>query len=299
MPRSPRRPPQLTNKIFRGGRAVSRGLLTKADLRSSAWRPLFRGVYADRALVLRHDHRCRAAARFVLPAEALIAGQSAAHLYGIRSRRPDEPVEVLLPRGTRFGPVHGVQVHVAQLPTNDVRRRDGLKITSPLRTCWDLVQWLDLVDAVSYLDSFAAQRLITPAELAEYARARSLVRGWRKVIRAVALMDPAAESPQESRLRVRLVLAGLPRPVSQFVIERSGTFVARVDLAWPELRVAVEYDGLWHAAEDQFHRDRRRLNQVLGSDWTVLHLTSQRMRDDFDGFVAELRAALASARRRR
>ncbi len=92
---------------------------------------------------------------------------------------------------------------------------------------------------------------------------------------------PGRRVAQESRLRVRLVLAGLPRPVVQYVIERNGAFLARVDLAWPQQRVAVEYDGLWHAAEEQIHYDRRRLNKLLGADWLVLHVTAKRLRDDF------------------
>jgi very-short-patch-repair endonuclease len=111
------------------------------------------------------------------------------------------------------------------------------------------------------------------------------------------LVDPGAESVQESRLRVRLVLAGLPRPVTQFVVERDGRFVARLDLAWPDLRVAVEYDGLWHGDPEQFHRDRRRLNRLLGEDWIVLHVTARRFREDFGGFLAELHHALRTRTR--
>ena len=68
---------------------------------------------------------------------------------------------------------------------------------------------------------------------------------------------------------MRLVLAGLPAPVTQLVVGRVGRFVARLDLAWPHLKVAVEYDGLWHDDPEQFHRDRRRLNRLLGEDWIV------------------------------
>jgi very-short-patch-repair endonuclease len=81
--------------------------------------------------------------------------------------------------------------------------------------------------------------------------------------------------------------------VSQYVIERYGAFVARVDLAWPRWRVAVEYDGEWHGDPDQLHRDRARLNRLLTTDdWLVLHVTARRLREDFDGIVAEIRAAL-------
>ncbi|MGW3811912.1 hypothetical protein [Micromonospora sp. NPDC005113] len=59
----------------------------------------------------------------------------------------------------------------------------------------------------------------------------------------------------------------------------------------------MEYDGLWHDDPEQFHRERRRLNRLLGDDWIVVHVTAKRLRDDFDGFLAEVRAALRARSR--
>ncbi len=144
------------------------------------------------------------------------------------------------------------------------------------------------------IDVLLSRRLTDVSALRGYALARVGRRGWRAMLRAVELAGVGAESPQESRARVRLVLAGLPRPRTQWVVSDWGRFVARLDLAWPDYRVAVEYDGLWHDDPDQFHADRRRLNQLVGGDWIILHLTAKRLREDFDGFVAEVRAALRS-----
>ncbi|MET8350284.1 MULTISPECIES: hypothetical protein [unclassified Micromonospora] len=58
MPKAPRRPPQLRGRVFRGSVAVSQGLLTRNDLRSSAWRPLFRDVHADAQVKFTHLTRC-------------------------------------------------------------------------------------------------------------------------------------------------------------------------------------------------------------------------------------------------
>ncbi|MFF5173117.1 endonuclease domain-containing protein [Micromonospora sp. NPDC000089] len=176
----------------------------------------------------------------------------------------------------------------------DVRDRAGLLVTAVPRTCWDLARWLDVVEAVTIIDGLLARRMVDVPTLREYALARAGQRGWRSLLRAVDLADAGAESPQESRTRVRLVLAGLPRPQTQWVVANGARFVARLDLAWPEFRVAVEYDGLWHDDPEQFHRDRRRLNQLLGGDWIVLHVTGKRLREDFDGFLAEVRGALRS-----
>ncbi|MFJ6197777.1 hypothetical protein [Micromonospora sp. NPDC092111] len=315
MPKAPRRPPQLRGRIFRGSVAVSRGLLTRNDLRSTAWRPLFRDVYADARLQVTHRHRCTAVARWLLPPGAAIAGRSAAALFGVGSVPPDDPVDVLVPRpaagvcrqdrrpppgltgdptvvGRRRGPAAGLGVHHADLAAEDIVDRAGMLVTSPARTCWDLARWLDVVEAVVVIDALLARRLTDVAALREYALARAGQRGWRSLLRAVDLADPGAESPPESRTRVRLVLAGLPRPETQWVVTAGGRFVARLDLAWPQFKVAVEYDGLWHGDPEQFHRDRRRLNRLLGGEWIVLHVTARRLREDFAGFLAEVRAAL-------
>jgi len=93
-------------------------------------------------------------------------------------------------------------------------------------------------------------------------------------------------------LRVRLVLGGLPKPVAQGEVRVASGLILHPDLAWHEWRVAVEYDGHWHADPDQLHRDRRRLNQLVIAGWTVLHVTSRRLQNDFPAFLREVKSAL-------
>ncbi|MEU8131248.1 hypothetical protein AB0B68_28885 [Micromonospora sp. NPDC049049] len=283
MPKAPRRPPQLRGRVFRGSTAVSRGLLTRNELRSSAWRPLFRDVYADAQIAVTHTIRCTAIGRWLVPPGAAIAGRAAAGLYGCAKSSASEPVDVLVPTATRIGPTAGIRVHHGEIDSGDTVDRAGVTVTSPARTCWDLARWLDVIEAVVVIDAMLANRLTTTPALREYALSRAGRRGWRSLLRAVDLADAGAESPQESRTRVGLVSAGLPRPETQWVVAEQGRFVARLDLAWPQFKVAVEYDGLWHDDPEQFHRDRQRLNRLLGGDWIVLHLTAKRLRDDLTG----------------
>ncbi|HEX6968661.1 MAG TPA: hypothetical protein VF174_07630 [Micromonosporaceae bacterium] len=297
MPVPPRRPPQLRGRVFRGSQAIARGLLTKNELRSSAWRSLFRDIYIDAQVPVSHRVRCTAAARWLIPEHAAIAGRAAAALYGATEVALDDPIDIIVPRGTRFGPVAGLRVHTSRMAPDDVTKRDGIAVTTPHRTCWDLARWLDVVEAVAVTDALMARRLVTVDSLREYALSRAGDRGWRRTLRVADLVDGGAESPQESRLRVRLVLAGLPKPWTQYVVsDENGRFVARLDLAWPEFKVGVEYDGVWHNDAEQFHRDRRRLNRLLTADWIVLYVTARRLREDFAGVVSEIRAALRSRR---
>ncbi|MBM0232381.1 hypothetical protein JNW91_11190 [Micromonospora sp. STR1_7] len=230
----------------------------------------------------------------MLPPGAVITGRSAAALYGAGSVAAHEPLDVLVPAGQRFGPVSGLVVHTGTIAATDVAVREDIPLTTPTRTCWDLAQWLQTEEAVAIVDRLAHQRLVALPQLLSDARTHVGKRGWKRMMRVAELADAGAESAPESRLRVRIVLAGLPTPVTQFIVERDGRFVARLDLAWPHLKVAVEYDGLWHHDPEQFHRDRRRLNRLIGDDWIVLHVTAKRFREDFEGFLNELRHALRS-----
>ncbi len=101
------------------------------------------------------------------------------------------------------------------------------------------------------------------------------LRGVRLARRALELSHPAAESPQESRLRLVLTDAGLD-PVPQYVVQDAfGAFLARVDLALPAARVAIEYDGRdAHLSPEAFIRDRQRQNLLIAAGWTVLRFTA-------------------------
>jgi very-short-patch-repair endonuclease len=106
------------------------------------------------------------------------------------------------------------------------------------------------------------------------------------------LADGLAGSPQETRLRLLLHRSALPRPVAQYTVRAGGRFVARVDFAWPEHRIALEYEGLWHGkAHQQVIADRRRLNDLTAAGWLVLFVTAADLRDP-TRLLARLRTAL-------
>lgn len=288
-------PEALSGKVFRGQDAIKAGLATPESLRGSGWHRLFRGIYADATVEVTHRLRCVAAAAFLLPPSGVFAGRSALTLIGPGLASEADPVEVLVPPEERFGPVNGVRIHTGTVPANRIRRSGTLRLTNPLQTCWHLTQWLDVVEAVVLLDRALAAGVVIEPELLKLSADQRGGRGSRRFDRAVSLADPAAESPPESRLRVRLLLAGLPRPEVNYRVFGDRGFVARVDLAWPGLRIAVEYDGLWHVGSAaRMHQDRGRLNRLVSEGWLVLHVTSYRLRNDFDGVVAEIWAAIRS-----
>jgi hypothetical protein len=236
-------------------------------------------VYADAALPVDHGLMARAAA-LVIPATAAITGRSAAWLWGARIAGPDDAVDVVVTPRHRPGPINGLRVRVCELESDETAIAAGTRITLPLRTAWEVAMRDDVENAVVVLDALAAAGRVSGPELARYVAARRGRRGWRIAEGVFGLVDGRSESPQESRLRIRLRLAGLPPPTPQYVVRSDdGQFIARVDLAWPEAKVAVEYDGQWHAEPGQLARDRRRLNALLAHGWCVHHVTARDMHD--------------------
>ncbi|TFV89109.1 DUF559 domain-containing protein [Blastococcus sp. CT_GayMR16] len=231
-------------------------------------------MYADAALPDTHETAV-AGATLIIPPSAVFAGRSAAYLLGAESLAPaSTPVEVIVPETDRFGPVTGLRIRRTLLPEHDVRSVRRILCTTPVRTALDLARFEDLMESVPALDVLLARGLVNAEQLSEEAATLTSGRGTCRARRAVALADGRAESPPESRLRVILRRAGLT-PEPQYVIcDPDGNFIARVDLAFPEHRVAVEYDGAWHGRPGQLARDRKRLNALVAAGWTVLHVTA-------------------------
>ncbi|WP_406078092.1 DUF559 domain-containing protein [Micromonospora sp. NBC_00858] len=310
MPPRPHRPLALAWQVFRGSDVIRQGLVTRHQLRGASWVRLRHDVYADARLDRDHELACRAAA-LRLPAEALIAGPSSAYLHGIEHAAGfDDDVHVLVPRTARVDSQRGLRVHLlsdsaptfpvlgeaALPPTAPPARRapPTLRRTDPASAAWEAAAWLEPLRAVTIVDSLLGVGLTSRSALAAVATANAERPGGRRANWVFDLADPGAQSPPESQLRVRLVLGGLPRPVAQHPIRLSGGLVLHPDLAWPEFRVAVEYDGRWHADPEQLHRDRQRLNLLVGAGWLVLHVTSRRLQNDFPAVLAEVRSALIS-----
>ncbi|WP_174527824.1 hypothetical protein [Micromonospora maritima] len=166
--------------------------------------------------------------------------------------------------------------------------------TDPATCAWETAVWAEPVKAVGIIDGLLRTGSVGRAQLAGEA-ARNVGRpGGRRATWVFGLTDGLAQSPPESHLRVRLMFAGLPRPVAQHPVRVSTGLVLHPDLAWPEFRVAVEYDGQWHSDADRMHLDRRRLNQLVEAGWLVLHVTGRRLRREFPALVREIRAALVA-----
>ncbi len=245
-------------------------------------RRALRGVYV--ATQLGDSIPLRAAClKLAVPADAVICDRHAGWLAGAEMvLAPNEhldlqPLAVFLPagRGRRLRNSLTDSGERNLLP-RDVTEIDGVRVTTPLRTAWDLgrLQKRDRaiagLDAMLRLGEFSRDELLAGVERFRGMR-------WVTQLRRLApLSDARAESPGESVLRLRWLDCPIPPPVPQVEVWQDGHLFARLDLGNEDLLFAAEYDGAeWHTSEDQHTRDRfrrERLDDTHG--WTVRTLTS-------------------------
>lgn len=291
MARRPVVPAELKNGPFTLDEALAAGL-TRRQLQGSTWRRIGTGVYVWAGLPETPSMILRAVQRRI-PAEAALSGLTAAWVHGL-DVSPHDRLEATIPDGCGVSALAGISVRRAALPPGDVVEREGIRVTSPLRTAADLGIRPPLVEAVVVADMALQRRLVDLADLRAYAAAHSCRRGIAQLRRVIELAEPATESPMETRLRLLLVLAGLPRPKVQVPLEDSrGRFLGRPDLYYPAQRLGLEYDGGTHRAS--MADDNRRQNRLLSAGFRLLRFTAGDVLRSPDLVVAQVRTALRAA----
>ena len=248
-----------------------------------------RGQYAwtrlahDAMLALR-------AAQERMPGCFAFSGPTAGWLSGL-DYAPCTPIEVTVPRGIGVRARAGLIVRRAFLTEADITIRRGLRVTSALRTVCDLGSRKDLVESVIALDMALHAGLINLPTLMAFVQAHRGQKGVKRLRRAVGLAEPAAESPMETRLRLVIVRARLPRPRAQAKLyDDAGGFIAKVDLYYPDRRLAIEYDGEGH--KDRVIPDMRRQNALVNAGYHILRFTAPDIRLP-TSVIAQVRRARA------
>lgn len=272
--------------VFRGTEAISRRVLTRGQLRWN-YRAIHRDVYLPKN-VTRSLHDNIYAAWLWSRQKGVIAGRAAAALHGAKWVDDFTPVELI---GQFNHPPPGIIVRRERVNTDEVEERAGLLVTSLARTAFDLARHLPRGVAVANLDALAGATGLTAADIAPLTVRHKGARGVRQCQTALSLMDGGAQSPKESWLRLVLIDAGLPRPVTQIEVrDLDGSLVAYLDMGWDEPMVAVEYDGDQHRMDRrQYVKDIRRSEIVARLGWHVIRVIND---DRRDVVVRRVRAAL-------
>jgi hypothetical protein len=262
---------RASDEPFIGSEALVSGVLNHHQLRSR-YQAVFPNVYVAKHVRLSFEKRVIAAWLWS-NREATIAGAAAAALHGV-SWIDDVPVE-LVHRNAR-APA-GVVTRRDVLLDEEVQMIGGRMVTTPERTAFDIGRRRSLRSAVAQLDSLARVTGLKLDDVVRMSQCHRGARGLRQLETALELVDPGAQSPRESYLRLLLIEAGLPRPQTQIpVVDGDGVAVAYLDLGWAEHMVAVEYDGDHHRADRaQYVKDIRRLEMLERMGWLIIRVVAE------------------------
>ena len=138
----------------------------------------------------------------------------------------------------------GVIQHVGALGEDDVVTMNGVPVTSAPRTAADCMTLFDVEHGVAVVNHFLRRKLTTLEEITERSRFMDSWPGTLNHRVVLGLATPKTESVGEDRTWVLIWRQGLPMPIPQYeVVGDHGQVLARVDFAWPELKVFVEFDG--------------------------------------------------------
>ena len=191
-----------------------------------------------------------------------------------------------------------MRVHRRPLGAHDVVTLEdeggAVRLTSPLRTAWEICALETVADAVALLDGMTRAGHLDPASLGRLVMTTRGQWGSRRVAKVVPLVDGRSESPPESWVRVACARAGLPAPVPQYDVVEGGLWLGRVDFAWPESRLIVEYEGAYHFEELQIQRDDDRYRRLVAAGWRVIRLSAADLRD-MHAVVARIARALEAS----
>jgi very-short-patch-repair endonuclease len=268
---------------FVGSQALKRGALTRRELRTR-YRAVFRDVYIGEDAQLTAASKAHAA---WLSTGATLAGLSAAAVLGTKWLDVSAPAEIV--RADRHGQ-QGIVVRSHRLADDEVRTIRGMRLTTAPRTAFDIGCGLPLADSVPILDALLNATGIKPADVIAVARRHPRARGIRRLGAALELADGGSESPQETRLRLLLIGAGLPKPETQIEFRE---LHIRVDMGWREWKVAVEYDGIQHW-DNRYQRswDIERIALLEAAGWSVVRVSAEMMSRP-NAIVERVKAKLA------
>jgi hypothetical protein len=234
--------------------------------------------------------RARAALDISVPG-SYISHQTAAELWGGLVPACSD-VHVTVPGEAPRTRRQGIKAHSTRGSTK-TSTLQGLAIASPTQTFLDLACSLDLVELVVLGDSLVKAKRVTPEDLVA-AASEWVGNGVVRARRAARFARKGVDSPKETRLRMLLVLAGLPEPTVNVIIRNpDGSWRMRFDLSYPGLKLIIEYDGRQYAENSgQWRRDLSRREELDGLGWRLIVVTSDDLRDAPEAVLNRVRDAL-------
>ena len=285
----PRQRPYQPGRPFTLEMGLAAGL-SRRQINGPAFRRVHRGIYVDATTPDNTVTRARGA-KLGLPDDAVFSHWTAWRLW-VPSAPTTSAIHASFGRNA-FTQMDCVDVHRFTYPVDAVFRH-GLPITSAEQTFVHMAVLLDLVDLVGLGDSLVRRSGVTPGQLRRWAREWE-GHGGRRAREAARFVRERVDSLPESRLRMLLVLADLPEPVVNHSVVVDGVERYRLDLAYVDHMVAIEYDGRWHDRPDQRAKDEVRRAELRQMGWTVIVVKADGLFVDPDATLVELSEHLVAA----
>ena len=261
------------------------------DLRTGALQRIWQGIYSRGA----PDDWTRLrgldlSAGAVVP----ICLGTAAALYDFDTENPKD-LHVLNPPHHQLRNADGLVVHRRDgAPMAEVRGRPA---TTPARTAIEVARSLRRPRSLATLDAALRSGTCDRLELARALTKQAGRRGVVVVRELLPLADPRAESPMESEARLVIIDGGLPAPILQYELIDGRGQLRRLDFAWPDYRVAAEYDGMdWHSGADAMLANRNRTSALMDIRWAVVPIVFEDVRRRPDDLVSRIAMQLRHAR---
>lgn len=278
-----------TTNPFTRSRALKSGITSK-QLRGPRFRKLFGCVYIDAGVEQQPVHRVQAAL-LIHKKGAFASHASAGRVYDVPlpPGLAEEHVSVFAAEDRRRR--DGIRNHVVPERTPTMTHR-GVRVSTPAQAFVELSEQLSLVDLVVVGDHLVRRNGLTPEELLAYCSEH----GTPAARAAAGYVRRDVDSPMETRLRMLIVLGGLPEPIVNYkVFWENGRVRYRFDLCYPELKIVVEYDGRQHRADlEQWDHDVERSEWFDDDGWRHLPVFSWGIYKRPDRTLERVHKALAS-----
>lgn len=285
-------------------------------LKHGWWTRLHHGVYVDTATLseatdpLQRVRIFSSAAIAALPGPAFSFGPSSGGLHGLAvDRHLLQDISVVRPRETDQRALHrrvttaselgGITVHRHAIDLGATTEIDGIPVVDRRTAAVSTAARSDPMWAVATLDSLLWIDPITPEELSSCVEAWSGLRGIGHVRQAATRARHGAQTPLETFSRLRFVASGIPEPSLQFAVYDEQGLVGYADMAWPDLKIIGEADGLlkYQDREDVI-AEKAREDRMRALGWIVVRWTWAEIMNTPHVVIARIRRAMAEALRR-
>ncbi len=249
--------------IIRGSEVLASGVLTPYELRTD-FRRILPNVFVPKRAKLTLRDRTVAAVLWSRR-QGVVTGSAAAALHG--AKWVDGETVIELNHANNRAP-KGIETRKEALFDDEITQIRGLSVTTVERTAFDLARRGPVVAAVQKLDALACATNFKVEDVAALAARHPLASGRARVPAILDLVDGGAQSPQETWWRLRIMAAGYPRPQTQVPVPGPDGYRRYfLDMGWPELMIAAEYDGEQHRTDrTQYVGDVRR-SEHLAMEW--------------------------------